>query len=88
MKLQPAYFFLSDMQRPLTRAETAGIIQEYFQVNKLINPFSKNNDGPGKEWMIGFLQRHPQISRRKSQPLQMARAQCSTSEAFRSSSKC
>ena len=74
--------FLSDIQQPLTRAETASVVQEYFKVNKLPNPFSQNNDGPGKEWMMGFLQRHPEISKRKAQPLQKARAQCATRESF------
>lgn len=74
--------YLCELQQPLTRAEIVSIVREYFEVKKIPNPFSKVNKAPGREWMDGFLSRHPELVRRKAQPLQKSRVQCATKEAF------
>lgn len=74
--------FLSDIQQPLTRLEILNIVQEYFSTSKIKNPFSKVSGGPGREWLMNFLKRYPEIKDRKAQPLQKARAQCATVESF------
>lgn len=73
---------LSDSQQPLTRGEIISIVQEYFEVNQLKNPFSKTNKSPGREWFDGFMRRHPQIVKRKAQAIQKSRVQCATKESF------
>lgn len=49
---------------------------------ELPNPFSKTNKCPGREWMDGFLKRYPDLVKRKAQPIQKARVQCSSQESF------
>lgn len=74
--------YLCELQQPLTRAEVISIVQEYFEMMELPNPFSKTNKCPGREWMDGFLKRYPDLVKRKAQPIQKARVQCSSQESF------
>ena len=50
-------------------------MQEFLKVTNRKNPF--NGGVPEEGWWSGFLKRHPQISKRKPQHLQMVRAQVS-----------
>jgi len=45
------------------------------------NPFTDNL--PGKDWWYAFLRRHPKLSMRSPEPLQLARATACTEEAIR-----
>ena len=59
----------------LGRREVESVVQEFLKVTNRKNPFK---DGvPGEGWWSGFLKRHPRIAKRKSQHLQMVRAQVS-----------
>ena len=42
--------------------------------NHLPHPFKKEAKKAGKDWLAGFLQRHPQISTRNPEPTSMSRA--------------
>lgn len=74
--------YLVDLQQPMTKAEILHIVQEYFEVKEIPNPFSKNNKAPGREWLDGFFKRFPQLVKRKAQGIQKARVQSATTEAF------
>lgn len=41
----------------------------YCAENKMSKPFSKSQGSAGKDWLYSFLQRHFEISERKSQNL-------------------
>ena len=57
------------------RREVESVIQDFLRVSKRKNPFK---DGvPGEGWWSGFLKRHPKITKRKPQQLQMVRAKAS-----------
>jgi hypothetical protein len=56
--------YLVQLQQPLTKAEISHIVQEYFEVRQIPNPFSKNNKSPGREWLDGFFKRYPQLVKR------------------------
>lgn len=41
--------FLIEIQQPLIKAEISSVLQDYFTINELKNPFSKENNGPGTD---------------------------------------
>ena len=62
----------------LGRREIEGIIQNFFKVTKKLNPFC--NGVPGEGLWSGFMRRHPQLTKRKPQNLQMVRAKAMSKE--------
>ena len=60
----------------VTKAEVTSVIAEFFEYNKRPNPFKDNTPGP--DWWSGFMKRHPQLVKRKPQPLQVVRAKSAT----------
>ncbi len=64
----------------LGRREVEAILQTYLQATKQKNPF--RHDLPGEGWWSGFMKRHPELSRRKPQQLQLVRARSSCQEVI------
>ena len=62
-------FAFCSMGFGLGRREIEGIIQNFFKVSKKPNPFCTGV--PGEGWRSGFMRRHPQLTKRKPQNLQM-----------------
>ena len=74
MKLQKLVWFFVEWGFGLEQQEVESVVQEFLKVTNRKNPF---NGGVPEGWWSGFLKRHPRISKRKPQHLQMARAQVS-----------
>ena len=64
----------------VTKTEVINVVSEFCQQNRRHNPFKNNIPGP--DWWAGFCRRHPELVKRKAQPLQMVRAKCATIEAI------
>lgn len=64
-----------DIGFPLTRKMIQAYVYEYAIQNNLENQFSKTRQMAGRVWMDSFLKRHPEISIRRAQTLNPARAQ-------------
>lgn len=62
----------------LGKKEVMSVIHDYLKVKKKTYLFP--NGIPGEDWWLGFLRRNPQLSLRKPQSLQIARAVSSTSD--------
>ena len=62
----------------LGKKEVMSVIHDYLQLKKKTYLFL--NGIPGEDWWLGFLRRNPQLSLRKPQSLQIARAVSSTSD--------
>ena len=60
----------------LGKKEILSIIHDYLVTNKKTHPKGVPND----DWWNGFMKRHPQLSLRKAQALQICRAKASTPE--------
>ena len=54
------------------------VVSDYFKQSKKPNPFK--NGAPGEDWWVRFMKRHPELSKRKPQALQMVRARAATPE--------
>ena len=60
----------------LTKMDIISVVADYFQHTKKPNPFK---DGvPGDDWWCLFMKRHPELTKRKPQALQMVRAKAAT----------
>ena len=57
----------------VTKMEVINVVSEFCQQNRNI---------PGPDWWAGFRRRHPELVKRKAQPLQMVRAKSATIEAI------
>jgi len=44
--------------------------------NNLSHPFNDENKMAGKDWLAGFLKRHPQISTRNPEPTSTSECEC------------
>ena len=62
----------------LGKKEILSIIHDYLVTNKKTHLFPKGV--PNDDWWNGFMKRHPQLSLRKAQALQICRAKASTPE--------
>ena len=62
----------------LGKKEVLSVIHDYLKSKKKTHLFP--NGIPGEAWWLGFLKRNPQLSLRKPQSLQIARAVSSTSD--------
>ena len=63
-----------------TKEELFDIVQMILEKDGRENPFTNNR--PGRKWWKLFKQRHPELSLRSPELLQIARAKCSTSEVI------
>ena len=59
-----------------TKADIINVVAEFCRYNKRHNPFK--NDIPGPDWWADFMRRHPELVKRKPQPLQLVRAKSAT----------
>ena len=57
-----------------TREQVAEMVKRILDQDGRANPFVNNY--PGWDWWCGFLQRHPELSLRSPEQLQLARAAC------------
>ncbi len=64
----------------LGRREVESVLHSYLKSTKKRNPFRDNI--PGEGWWSGFMRRHPELSRRKPQQLQMVRARSANQEVI------
>lgn len=64
----------------LGRREVESVIEDYLRVTKRRNPFK--GGVPGEGWWSGFMRRHPEITKRKPQQLQMVRVRSSTKDVI------
>ena len=56
---------------PMDRRDLVRMVKEFFLATKRQNPFTNGN--PGKDWLIAFEKRHPELSRKKPEVLQKNR---------------
>ena len=64
----------------LTKMDIISVVADYFRHTKKPNPFK---DGvPGDDWWRLFMKRHPELTKRKPQALQMVRAKVATPEVI------
>ncbi len=64
----------------LGRREVDSVLQSYLKYTLQKNPF--RDDVPGEGWWSGFIRRHPELSRRRPQQLQLVRAHSSSEEVI------
>ena len=72
-KLKEAILDFENALYGLTRADTQDLVFQFCVVNNGPNPFA-NKERAGREWLNGFLQRHPDISVRKPENVSVGRA--------------
>ena len=70
--------FLGDSNMGQDREDIANMVQEFLKATKRPNPFK--NGRPGKDWIISFEKRNPQISLRSPEILTIARSKSLTPE--------
>lgn len=58
----------------LTFREMQILAYEYADINKINHPFNNDNKLAGRDWVYGFLSRHPSLSLRKPVGTSLARA--------------
>ncbi|XP_063241735.1 uncharacterized protein LOC134541920 [Bacillus rossius redtenbacheri] len=66
---------LADVGFPLTVKVLRKCVYTFCEKNRIKQQFSVMKGYAGRKWLKGFLQRHPEIARRKAQHLNEARAQ-------------
>lgn len=66
---------LAQVGYPLTNKILKKCVFTFCEENRLSHPFSKEKKMAGRYWIKGFLQRHQEISIRKAQSMNPARAQ-------------
>ena len=69
---------LSEWRFGLTKDDVVNVVAGYFRHTKQHNPF--RNGVPGIDWWNLFMKRHPELSKRKPQALQMIRARAAISK--------
>ena len=73
-----ALLFMRDCNMPLDRDDVRAIVKEFIQDTQRPTPFK--NNCPGKDWLISFEKRHPEVSRKRGEILTLARAKGMTPE--------
>lgn len=58
----------------LTLTDLRKLAFELAEANNINHPFNKEKQLAGKDWLYGFLKRHPKLSLRNPEPTSMARA--------------
>ena len=58
---------------PMDRRDLQSFIKSYLDLKGEVSRFANNK--PGKEWVMSFERRHPEISRKKPELLTKARAE-------------
>lgn len=66
---------LAGLAFPVTPTLLRCSVYTFCQQNNIKHPFNEFRGMAGKDWLRGFLKRHPEIARRKAQNLNEARAQ-------------
>lgn len=66
---------LAEVGMPITSKILMKSVFSYATTNHISNPFSKVSNRAGRKWLKLFLSRHPDVSRRRAQQMNMARAQ-------------
>lgn len=66
---------LSEVGYPITSKILRSCVYRYTKQNNISNPFTNSKEMAGRYWLKGFFSRNPQISQRKAQNLNPARAQ-------------
>lgn len=66
---------LAQVGYPLTKRMLRRCVYNFCEQNRLPNVFSKEKRLAGRYWLKAFLQRHPEISPRRAQNMNPARAQ-------------
>jgi len=61
--------------------EVKDVIQEFCKERDMITPFKDNH--PGRDWMDGFLRRHPSLAPCKTEQLRSVRARAQDPEVVR-----
>ena len=61
-----------------TREQISEMVKRLLDKDGRLNPFVENR--PGRDWWYGFLQRHPELSFRSPEHLQISRASACSKE--------
>ncbi|XP_063245200.1 uncharacterized protein LOC134546350 [Bacillus rossius redtenbacheri] len=67
-------FRLGEVGVPLNAQLLRRSVYSFCELNSINHPFNKNSQMAGKKWLKLFLQRHPDISKRKAQAMNAGRA--------------
>ncbi|XP_063633730.1 uncharacterized protein LOC134804559 [Cydia splendana] len=65
----------ADIGLPVTTRILRRLVYKFCEVNDIKHSFNKNMRLAGKDWYKAFMKRHPEISKRKAQFMNPARAQ-------------
>ena len=72
---------LADWGSGFNKAEVKDLIQEFCVQPDMDTPFTNNH--PGRDWLDGFIKRHPSVTPRKTEQLSSARARAQDPEVVR-----
>ena len=81
LELAECLKLLADWGWGFNKAEVKDLIQEFCTHHAMETPFTNNH--PGRDWLDGFLRRHPSIAPRKTEQLSSARARAQDPEVVR-----
>lgn len=65
-----------------TKRQVQDMVKKFLDQDGCPSPFANNR--PGEKWWKLFIERHPELSLRQPEHLQLSRARCTTPEAIRS----
>ena len=74
-----ALIYLADCNMPQNRSDIIAMIKNFMEATKRPSPFK--NGTPGKDWLLGFEKRHPELSKRSPELLTLARAKSMNPES-------
>lgn len=83
--LEEAILVLQNQLRPLTQHEVMSIIQEFMESLDMSHPWKKTaNNTPGVDFLMGFRKRHPRLSLKVGEEIQVARVSSLTAATINS----